>query len=269
MNKQLISTQLGQFGLDDAEVQIYLNLLQSGPKTPLDLSRETGVNRTKIYRYIERLKSKKLVEETYMGRGLQLKATGPEALELLIFEKERQVRAQKELLPDLVKELATPAVRQSTFEIKHYHGQEGLKQMMWNHLSAKKEILLYGYQTRNEIVGAAFADKVREEQLRRKIKMYEIEEEVDPGNFTGKFTYTKVSGWGRYYAPRYVDPKILKIRQYTAIFNNTVSIMNWEHGQKVGVEIVNELYAAMQRQLFWGVWKKIAVKPTHPTLKKG
>lgn len=269
MNKQLLSIQLREFGLDDVEGQIYLNLLESGPKTPLDLSRETGVNRTKIYRYIDRLKAKKLVEESYLGRGLTLKATGPEALELLIFEKERQMKAQKELLPQLIKGLAAPGIAEHAFEIKHYHGQEGLKQMLRNQLSAKKEILLYGYQTRNEIVGASFADKLREEQMHRKIVVYEIEEEVDPGNFTGKFTYTKVSGWGKkYYVPRYVDPKILKIRQYTAIFNNTVSIMNWEHGQKVGVEIVNELYAGMQRQIFWGVWKKIAMKPTHHTLAR-
>jgi len=56
MNKQIITTQLEQFGLDEIEAKIYLNLLETGAKTPLDLSRETNINRTKIYRYLERLK---------------------------------------------------------------------------------------------------------------------------------------------------------------------------------------------------------------------
>jgi sugar-specific transcriptional regulator TrmB len=269
MNKQITSLQLQSFGLDEIEIKIYLSLLENGAKTPLDLSREISVNRSKIYRYLSRLKDKKLIEESNVGRGLKLKASDPANLQLLINDQEYQLQRQKNLLPQMIKDLSVlPSHLQDEFEIKQYHGSEGLKQMLWNQLSAKKEILLYGYLTKNEIVGASFADKVREEQIRRKITLYEIEEEVDPGNFTGKFTYTKVRDWKKYYIPRYISPKILKIRQYTSIFNDTVSIMNWESGQKVGVEIINSLYASMQKQLFWSVWEKIAIKPKHPTLLK-
>lgn len=263
MNKQILLTQLESFGLDEIEVNIYLFLLKNGSRTPLDLSRETNINRSKIYRYLDRLKDKKLIEESKTSRGLTLKASDPKNLELSIHEQEYKIQRQKELFPEIINELSSlPNHLQNKFEIKHYDGPEGLKQMMWNHLAANKEILLYGYQTRNEIVGTSFADKVREEQVRRKITLYEIEEDIDPGNFTGKFTYTKVSGWEKYYVPRYVDPKILKIRQYTAIFNDTVSIMNWESDQKVGVEIINSVYASMQKQLFWSVWEKIAMEPS-------
>ncbi|MDP3093270.1 MAG: helix-turn-helix domain-containing protein [bacterium] len=269
MNKQITSSQLQSFGLDEIEIKIYLYLLENGAKTPLDLSRETSINRSMIYRYLGKLKDKKLVEESNIGRGLKLKASDPANLQLLIHEQEYQLQKQKDLLPQVIKDLSVlPSHLQNEFEIKQYHGSEGLKQMLWNQLSANKEIFLYGYQTRNEIVGASFADKVREEQIRRKITLYEIEEEVDPGNFTGSFTYTKVRNWKKYYVPRYIDPKVLKIRQYTSIFNDTVSVMNWENGQKVGVEIINSLYASMQKQLFWLIWEKIAVKPKRPTLKK-
>ncbi|KKU09948.1 MAG: hypothetical protein UX65_C0005G0039 [Parcubacteria group bacterium GW2011_GWB1_46_8] len=269
MNKQILLSQLESFGLDKIEVDIYLFLLENGSKTPLDLSRETNINRSRIYRYLDKLKAKKLIEESNIGRGLKLKASDPQNLELLIHEQEYSLQKQKEMFPEIMNELSSlPSRLENKFEIKHYDGLDGLKQMMWNQLAAKKEILLYGYQTRNEIVGASFADKVREEQMRRKITLYEIEEEVDPGNFTGKFTYTKVLNWEKYYVPRYVDPEVLKIRQYTAIFNDTVSIMNWENDQKVGVEIINSVYASMQKQLFWSVWEKIAQKPSKPTLKK-
>ncbi|MFZ2025641.1 MAG: helix-turn-helix domain-containing protein [Microgenomates group bacterium] len=264
MNKQILSTQLEQFGLDEIEVQIYLNLLETGAKTPLDLSRETNINRTKIYRYLDRLKAKKLVEEVNSGRGMHLKASDPENLQILLLEKEHQITSQKELLPGLLQELTKiPNTQQSFFEMKQYHGDDGLKQMLWNWSSAKKEILLYGYQTMNEIVGRKFAEMLREEQVKKKITVYEIEEEIDQGNFTGKFTYTDVQNWGKYYTPRYVDPKLLKIRQYTGIYNNTVCIMNWDHGVKVGVEIINEVYASMQKQLFWNTWNQIGEKPIH------
>jgi len=251
MNKQIITTQLEQFGLDDVEAQIYLNLLESGAKTPLDLSRETNINRTKIYRYLDRLKQKRLIEESDKGRGLTLKAASPDMLQLLILEKEQSLKNQKALMPDLLKELATlPSVGRSGFEIKHYHGTEGLKQMLWNHLSAKKEILVFGFENRNNIAGKAFAETIRYEQVARKITKIEIENATDQGNYW----YTSVPDWGKFYKSRYIPPKILTMKQYQVIYNNTISILNWADGNKVGVEIENVSFAEMYKQIFWKFW---------------
>lgn len=253
MNKQIITSQLEQFGLDQVEVQIYLNLLEGGAKTPLDLSRETSINRSKIYRYLDRLKAKRLIEEADKGRGMTLKAANPDSLQLLILEKEQQLRNQKELLPDLVKELAAlPASGgKSGFEVKHYHGTEGLKQMLWNHLAAKKEILVFGFENRNNIAGKAFAETIRQEQVDRKITKIEIENATDQGDYW----YTNVPNWGKYYKSRYVPPKVLNIQQYQVIFNDTISILNWADGNKVGVEVTNRGFADMYKQIFWNYWE--------------
>ena len=251
MNKQIITTQLTQFGLDEVEVQIYLSLLEKGEKTPLDLSRETNINRSKIYRYLDRLKLKHLIEETDKGRGLRLKAANPDSFQLLILEKERELKNQKELLPDIVKELASlPGSARSGFEIKHYHGTDGLKQMLWNHLKAKKEILVFGYENRNNIAGKAFAETIRFEQVERKITKIEIEIATDQGNYW----YTSVANWGKFYKSRYIPPRILNIKQYQVIFNDTISILNWADGNKVGIEITNQNFADMSKQIFWKFW---------------
>lgn len=252
MNKQIISDQLNRFGFDEIEVQIYLHLLQGGPKTPLDLSRETNVNRSRIYRYLEKLRSKKLIEEVKVGRGITLKASNPSNLELLIHEKERELAEQKTSLPALLKELTElPTELEKVFEVKYYHGPEGLKQLMWNHLSANKEILAFSYHNKNDTIGKTFAERIREEQVMRKIMLYEIENETDQGDYS----YTEVQGWPKYYRSRFVPPKILEIKQYIAIFNNTVSISNWIENKPVGIEIVNTVYANTQRQLFWKFWE--------------
>lgn len=252
MNKQILINQLEQFGLDAIEVGIYLNLLAGGAQTPLDLSRETNINRSKIYRYLDRLKAKRLVDEADGGRGLTLKAASPDALQLLILEKEQQLRNQKEMLPDLVKELSALPTSggKGGFEVKHYHGTQGLKQMLWNHLSAKKEILVFGYENRNNIAGKAFAETIRQEQVDRKITKIEIENVTDQGNYW----YTNVQHWGKYYRSRYMPPRILTIRQYLVIYNDTISILNWADGNKVGVEITNASFAEMYRQIFHHYW---------------
>lgn len=251
MNKHIITSQLAQYGLDEVEVQIYLNLLSGGAKTPLDLSRETNINRTKIYRYLDRLKAKRLIEETDRGRGLRLKAASPDSLKLLLLEAEQRLSNQKEQLPSLLTELSTlPGAAPVGFEIKHYHGTEGLKQMLWNHLRAKKEILVFGYENRNNIAGKAFAETIRFEQVARKITKIEIENATDQGNYW----YTKVAHWGKFYRSRYIPPRILDVRQYQVVFNDTLSILSWADGNKIGIEITNKSFADMYRQIFWKFW---------------
>ena len=255
MNKQTITTQLKILGLDDIEVKIYLNLLEGYAKTPLDISRETNINRTKIYRYIERLKQKRLIEQFTIDRGIKLEAANPDSLQSLIFEKEQELKIQKDVLPDLINDLTMLSRSlQNPFEVKYYHGEEGMKQMLWNQLTAKKELLIFGYQTRNEIVGKGFAEKVREEQVRRKILCYEIENVIDPPGYL----FTNVANWEKYYSHKHVPPEVLNIQQYTAIFNDTVAVMDWTGRQKVGVELDNSAYALMQKQLFWYFWNKVA-----------
>lgn len=251
MNKQIIISQLNEFGLNEIEAKIYLHLLHNGPQKPLELSRDTNIDRSKIYRYIDRLIEKKLIEISNVERGKKLKASNPQNLELIIYENEQQVKSQKQNLPDILQQLSSLSLNpQKNIEIKHYHGTEGLKQMLWNHLSAKDEILVFGYENRNNIAGKAFAEMIREEQVRRKITKIEIENETDQGDYW----YTEVANWGSFYKSRYIPPQILNISQYQVIFNNTISIMSWADGNKVGVEIANSPFVEMYRQIFWKFW---------------
>lgn len=251
MNKQIIASQLSSFGLDEIETKIYLFLLENDSRTPLELSRDTNINRSRIYRYLDKLKAKKLIEEVNLGRGLTLKASSPNNLELLILEREQEAKLQRENLPDILKELNTLlSDPKKGIEIKHYHGTDGLKQMLWNHLSAKKEILVFGYENRNNIAGKGFAEKIRYEQVRRKITKIEVENATDQGDYW----YTSVPNWGKYYKSRYIPPRILEIKQYQVIFNDTISILNWADGNKIGVEIANSPFVSMYKQIFWKFW---------------
>ena len=252
MNKQLLEQHLALLGLDETEIKIYLGLFASGPQTPLELSRKSGVNRSKIYRYLERLKNRKLVEDVDSGWGLKIRVAGARNLELMIKERESDLEEQKEVLPLVLTELKALEPKLSEeFQIKSYHGLEGLKQMMWNQLSGKGEILQFTFETRNEVVGKSFAEKVREEQVLRGLKLYEIENAKDQG----KYWYTRVAGFPQYYESRHIPSKVLDIQQNTAIFNDTVSIMNWVGENKAGLEIVNPAFAKMQREIFWKFWE--------------
>ncbi|MDO8609148.1 MAG: helix-turn-helix domain-containing protein [bacterium] len=251
MNNQLIYNQLIEFGLDDIEAKTYLCLLELGPRTPLQLSRETNINRSRIYRYIEKMMEKSLIEETNDTWGKKLKASPPQNLQLYIAKKEDEIKKGLEMAPGLIHTLLNfPSKLQSSIEIKHYKGIEGLKQMLWNRLSAHKEIVSFGYETMNEIVGKSFAEKIREEQVERKIIWHELENVPD----RGKYWYTNVTNWNKYYDSYCISPKILKIKHYVSIFNNIVSIISWQKREQIGIEINDSSLAEMQKQIFWHFW---------------
>jgi len=262
MNKQTTLEQLINIGLEKIEAQIYLYLLENGPHTHLELSRETNTNRSKIYRYVEKLTQKNLLVLSVSSRGKKLLAASPQNIKLLIQNQEEAIKTKKEKLPFLIKNLSTlPSYTAREFEIKHYRGQEGLRQMLWNHLQAKREIHAFSYKNKNDIVGKPYADKIRQEQMDRQITLYELENETDQGDYS----YTSVRGWEKYYKSLYIPPKTLDIKQYIAIFNDTVSIINWLDDEEVGLEIINSPYAELQRQLFkkfWNLTKQTSSKKT-------
>jgi sugar-specific transcriptional regulator TrmB len=252
MNKQILSQQLVGYGLDATEADLYLFLLENGPQTALQLSRSLSIDRSKIYRSVEKLLQLNFLEQSHAAWGKKLQAASPQNITLLLQKEEERLQQRKDALPELIKELGSiPANVRREFEVKYYHGSDGLRQMLWNQLSAKKEIVAFSLKNRNDIVGKPYAEKVRAEQVARRITFYEVENETDQGDYW----YTGVPKWKNYYRSRHIPVKTLRIKQHIAIFNNTVSIINWLDKEEVGVEIINAAYADMQRQLFWKFWE--------------
>ena len=252
MNKQITLELLQSLGLEEIEASLYLYLLENGPRTYLELSRETNYDRSKIYRYVDKLEKKNFLEQSMNARGKKLQAANPGNIQLFLEKKEDRLQSQLKTLPGLLKELSSlSSYAQREFEVKHYRGQEGLRQMLWNHLQAKEEIVAFSYKNKNDVVGKPYAEKIRTEQVHRQITLYELENETDQGDYW----YTDVKNWGQYYQSCHLSPKVLDIKQYTAIFNNTVSIINWLKNEEVGLEIINAPFAEMQKKLFWKFWE--------------
>lgn len=257
MHKELVIQKLQLLNLSDFEARIYVHLLEKGALTPLQLSRTLKIDRTKVYRSLESLQGKKLIEDISTARGKQVKAAAPENLELLLADEEMLLRQKRNTFPEILADLSSISTHdKSPFEVKHYSGVDGMKQMFWNTLSAKKDILVFGYETKNEIVGKDFAEKVRLEQVRRKIKLYEIENATDQGDYW----YTDVPSWGNYYDSRHIPESMMKIKQMIMIFNDTVALMHWWKEEYVGLEVINDFYAEMQKQIFWTYWKILEQK---------
>lgn len=254
VNKQIILDKLARLGLAEAESEIYLHLLEKGAKTPLELSRTTGINRTKMYRLLDLLNQKKLIEESFTDRGKKFKASQPSNLGLLISIEEETLRSKKDILEDTINLLGQfPIQSHLGFEVIHHRGISGLEQMLWNELKAQ-EVYLFSNETVDAVVGNKFADLHRKEVSERNIKYKEIGNQPITDNLS-VITYNKVSSPKKLYEYRKIPKNILKIRHTIVIYNNTLAIYNWLEKEYVGIEIINKPLAETHRQIFGHFWK--------------
>ncbi len=90
--------------LEVSEANIYLNLLRRGPITASILSKELDIDRTKVYRTIERLLSKGLVSTTFSYPKLCTATNPKDVLELILKRKENEITRIKKYSQEIIEQ---------------------------------------------------------------------------------------------------------------------------------------------------------------------
>jgi hypothetical protein len=126
-----------------------------------------------------------------------------------------------------------------------------MKQMLWNELKTKGELLSFGSGTLEDIVGS------RRWAEAHRAKTVDVEYKIREINNRGKkpIDFTNTSKFLDSFERRNIDEDILKLDQQIIIYNDTVAIYHWRDDQKVGTEIHNKAYANTMRQMFEMYWK--------------
>jgi sugar-specific transcriptional regulator TrmB len=247
-----IQTLLKPFGLNEDESTVYILLLKQGPSTAVQLSRELKIGRTKVYRIIEALSTKKLATEIPWKTGKRFTATSPEHLGLLLKEREFEVENLRKSMPKLIGDLTTLQSKESTTsQVLEYKGIEGLKQVTWNSLRAKDVLRIYEISTdMSAFIDKKFSEKIRLEFLLRKTKIKQLT------NIKHFEPFTKLQQFiDECCELRYIDPKKLELNFEIMTYNNVLSMYTFKYSQFFCVEIYNEDLAKMQKQLFDNMWE--------------
>lgn len=253
---------LGQLDFCDEEMVIYMILMQRGVLTALEVSRFSGISRTQVYRFLERMKEKGVVEEVVDEHRLMTRAVGLEQLEKLFRDRKAQIEEVDKLFPQIKETLlGTMSLKHPDTQVKFYRGEGGIQRMAWNVLSAEKEIVGFTYRSFKSAVGEKFKKEFYEELVIKGLKMKDIYSDQyvkslqnpvkEIGNWDG---YTP--GIIKLVSSRYISPLVLDINCQSDIYNDVVSYYNWFEREVFGVEIYNRKVAKLQRQLFEMVWEK-------------
>lgn len=251
-NQDNTSEELFLLGLSRDESKVYTELLRA-PTTHLKLAHATGINRTKIYRLVDKLEKLSLVTKHSDDRGTFLTASDPSTLEVELVDQEEKLKQKRTAFQDLLPKLEYIKTNESGAFILHtYSGEQGLKQMLWHELKTKGELLIFGCATVEQLItDRRWSERYRSLIVNANYQMRELmnTRPEDKPPVTGEPSYL------HRYSHRLVSQETLALGHQTTIYNNTVAIYHWQESQKVGVEIVNRAYAQMMRQIFEQYWQ--------------
>lgn len=237
-----------QIGMSSKHAMVYETLLASASMTPLKLARATRLNRSSLYRYLEELRDRGLVELVLRGKSSSYTAR-PEGLSQYLVREEARLDELKNMIPNLLAEMKKAQDKES--EVRFYQGIEGLRQMLWNVVSSEREFVGLGYADWNESVGRAYAEKLRQKIIDNKTSSREIQ-----NNKSRDFEYTKLgSEYKKVYFQKTISPTLLEIKHDTYVYGDVFAYYYHYRGEYFGVEIHNKEIARCERQMFEILWE--------------
>lgn len=221
-------------GLDENEAKTYTALLKLGPSTAMALSRQTKIERTLVYRTLDKLVERGLASYAVENRTKKFAAAGPEKLLLQLKEKEEGLKG---LLPHL-KEMAGSEKRTEP-AIELYRGPNGVKTLVRDILKLKKDYVAFVRDKPTELkfFFETFMKSIEREGIHERVLVKE-------GTKIQKSKNTQV---------RYL-PKEYQYHTTTGICGNMVGIILWS-GPFLAIKIESRELADTYRSYFELLWK--------------
>lgn len=161
---------LVNWGLQEKEAKAYLALLELGSSTIKPIADKSGIKRTSIYNFIDRLVELGLVTQTKVNNRLRYSAISPERL--LEIEKEK-LRNIQNTLPEFLG-LYNFSVKKP--KIQYFEGPEQMKNIVREELRCLKECLYIwtGAPIIEMIGGAKFMAEIDRQRIEKGVEVKTI-----------------------------------------------------------------------------------------------
>jgi sugar-specific transcriptional regulator TrmB len=213
------------------------------------------MGRTKVYRLLDKLKEKQLVEFKFDQRGMKFGASSPQKFQQLLIDKEQQLASLQKSLPGLLEQLSLLQQRAaSDSKVLYYEGIEGLKQVNYNITKTKDILRVFEVEHMESFLPVEFSENIRRKIVENKIQTRDL---TNKKSFPG-FTDVKglISDLSQF---RYLDPQKLRISFEALIYNDVYATYSYKSNKIFCIEIHNQELAAMQKQLFDFIWEEAEI----------
>ncbi len=230
---------LVKFGLTENEAETYLVLLKIGEARTGQISKETKINRSLVYRVLETLKNKGLVSEVIKENRSYFSANNPQNLKKIIEEKNQDLN---ELLPKL---LSIKKEESDSMKIEVYSGLNGIKTVLRDNLENVKEFYVLGAGNEFASLTEHFYDQYYTLRIQRKIfqKVLFKSDAKERAKVVSDSSYSEA---------RILD-ETYKVPMATIIYKNKVAFVSWPDKKVILIESKN-IFEGFKEQ-FDILWK--------------
>lgn len=249
-NTDIINQLFSFFGLNSSETEVYVFLLNKPALSVVEINRLMDIKRTRLYRILGALEGKQLIVSEFSDRGKIYKAQKLDQLKLLIVGKEKEIKDMEEIKNSLYEELSVLGGRMSNPSmVKIYRGMEGLKQISWKSAEAKDELRLVELGEMSKFLDYGYYEMIRRRFVENKVHVRELT------NLSIMPAWTEVEEFCRdYWQCRYIDSGMFKIKHELLIYNDLFAIYYNDGAEIVCMEVKNEAFAKIQKQIFDFMW---------------
>jgi sugar-specific transcriptional regulator TrmB len=147
MAEELNTAIMKELGLTDAEIKVYCLLAKKGQMSASIIAKETDLNRSHLYRIIERLIKQKLISEVISGKIKCFSASNPSIFKEILNNKISRLKEKSIETDNLIEGLKAIKPEESPidFNVQVYSGKEELKDVLKNILNLKKGETTYAF----------------------------------------------------------------------------------------------------------------------------
>jgi sugar-specific transcriptional regulator TrmB len=155
-----IKKLLKNFGLKNAEIDVYLSLLELGPASAVEIAKHSKIKRTYIYDIVKSLQDKGILKTTFVKRKKQFVAISPDEFQNM---QKQNLEQLNQLLPELRSIQRTTTIKP---KISFFEGADGIYQIRQDILNNCKEFSAFS----SDLLMEGSHKKASEEFIRDRVK---------------------------------------------------------------------------------------------------
>lgn len=256
LSADMINQFLSQLGLDEKEVQIYLELLRHGPSRASILAYQLKLPRTTVQNILQRLEEERLATKAIEKNVYVYTAIHPNDLPAVIELKKREqsskyeelIASSKTILPEM---LSIMAEHKNLPRVKFFRGRDAVRTILFDTLNSKTELkdfanidamFQYVQDINDEYVAAREKTKITKRSLLLDTpfarKVYE----------SGKYSPKSHKGY------KWIKSALYPFALEMNIYDGKVSYITYVENDFTGVIIENEHIYRMHDSMWNLIW---------------
>ncbi|MEI6690743.1 MAG: helix-turn-helix domain-containing protein [bacterium] len=248
--RTIVTDFIKDLGYSEEAARLYCVLSEKGALTVLEASREASLERTGVYRMVEKLVVDGLLERVLAFKSQKIAAVGIEQIQRIFEQKKKRVSQMENAITDFAGAIAGMTHGKDT-QVRYFRGSEGIRQILWNETKAMGKAVGYTHRNLEEVVGISYFREYARELERKNIDFRDLRtDSFLQSTKTDEYEPNPImtGSW------RYLPDGILHLTHNMDVYNDVVAIYYWQDGDVFGIEIQNKQIAETQRSIFEALW---------------